>query len=70
MPLLTEPTVAQLLEAAHVCDGLVKGLKHPDWPLDPWDGLKRLVLMTVQGMATPPSAGRTRRVMTRLALSA
>ena len=31
-------TLAHLLEAASVCDGLVKGLKHPDWPLDPWDG--------------------------------
>ena len=29
--------LAQLLDAAHVCDGLVKGLKHPDWPLDPWE---------------------------------
>ena len=46
--LLSETTLAHLLDAAQVCDGLVKGLKHPDWPLDPWDGLKRLVLMLVE----------------------
>ncbi|MDE2093974.1 MAG: DNA polymerase III subunit delta, partial [Burkholderiales bacterium] len=48
VPLLGDATVAHLIEAAQVCDGLVKGLKHPDWPSDPWHGLKRLVLMLVQ----------------------
>ena len=43
--LISESALAHLLEAAHICDGLVKGLKHPEWPLDPWQGLKRLVLM-------------------------
>ena len=32
VPLLGDNTLAQLLDAAQVCDGLVKGLKHPDWP--------------------------------------
>jgi DNA polymerase-3 subunit delta len=48
LALLSDAALAQLLEAAHICDGLVKGLKHPDWPLDPWQGLKRLVLMLVE----------------------
>ena len=48
VPLLSDDTVAHLVEAAQVCDGLVKGLKHPDWPHDPWDGLKRLVLMVCE----------------------
>jgi len=52
VPLLSDDTVAHLLDAAQVCDGLVKGLKHPDWPNDPWDGLKRLVLMLVQSVAS------------------
>jgi DNA polymerase-3 subunit delta len=60
VPLLGDNTLAQLLEAAQVCDGLVKGLKHPDWPQDPWDALKRLVLMLVQQTAALPSAGRGR----------
>jgi len=70
VPLLAAPTVAHLLEAAQVCDGLVKGLKHPDWPLDPWAGLKRLVLMMVQATAAVPAAGRGRAVVRQLALSA
>jgi DNA polymerase-3 subunit delta len=48
LPMLPEHALAHLVEAAHICDGLVKGLKHPDWPLEPWDGLKRLALMLVQ----------------------
>ncbi|MEP7296705.1 MAG: DNA polymerase III subunit delta [Burkholderiales bacterium] len=48
VPMLSDHTVAHLVEAAQVCDGLVKGLKHPDWPSDPWDGLRRLVLMVCE----------------------
>ena len=66
-PQLAAPTLARLLAAASVCDGLVKGLKHPDWPAEPWEALRRLVLMTMQAVAPPPraAAGGTRR---RLAL--
>jgi DNA polymerase III subunit delta len=56
VPMLSDSVVAHLLDAAQVCDGLVKGLKHPDWPLDPWEGLKRLVLMLVQYTAATPAA--------------
>jgi DNA polymerase-3 subunit delta len=48
LALLSDTAITHLLEAAQTCDGLVKGLKHPDWPLDPWQGLKRLVLMLVE----------------------
>jgi DNA polymerase III subunit delta len=68
VPLFTDNALAQLLHAAQVCDGLVKGLKHPDWPLDPWEGLKRLVLMTVECTAAAGARGRT--VVPRLALGA
>jgi DNA polymerase-3 subunit delta len=67
VPLFTDNALAQLLHAAQVCDGLVKGLKHPDWPLDPWEGLKRLVLMTVQCTSAAGGA-RGRAVVPRLAL--
>jgi len=70
VPMLTDHTVAHLLEAAQVCDGLVKGLKHPDWPQDPWDGLKRLVLMLVQHTSAVPATGRGRVVVQRFALQA
>ena len=69
VPLFTDNAVATLLQAAQVCDGLVKGLRHPDWPTDAWDGLKRLVLMTVQHTAAPPGSGRS-RVSPSLALTA
>jgi DNA polymerase-3 subunit delta len=69
VPLMTDNALAQLLHAAQLCDGLVKGLKHPDWPLDPWDGLKRLVLMTVQWTAAAPPGQRSRTLsQPRLAL--
>ena len=51
LPLLPAHAVDALLEAAQVCDGLVKGLTHPDWPADPWAALKRLVLMVAQHTA-------------------
>jgi DNA polymerase III subunit delta len=69
VPLFTDNAVAALLQAAQVCDGLVKGLRHPDWPGDPWDGLKRLVLMTVQHTAATSGQGKS-RVSPSLALTA
>jgi DNA polymerase III subunit delta len=63
--LIGESAIAHLLDAAHVCDGLVKGLKHPDWPLDPWEGLKRLVLMLAEQTARVGS-----KPIARLALTA
>jgi DNA polymerase-3 subunit delta len=53
VPLLSDHTLAHWVEAASVCDGLIKGLKHPHWPLDAWDGLKRLALMVTQHTAAP-----------------
>ena len=72
VPLFSDSALARLLQAAQVCDGLVKGLRHPDWPSDPWHGLKRLVLMTVQHTAAVPARapGRGCAVAPRLALSA
>jgi DNA polymerase III subunit delta len=69
VPLFTDNAVAALLQAAQVCDGLVKGLRHPDWPADAWDGLKRLVLMTAQHTAAPQGQGKSRLVPS-LALTA
>ncbi len=70
VPLLTDNALAQLLHAAQVCDGLVKGLRHPDWPAEAWEGLKRLALMTMQWTAASPGGSRSRTVVTRLALGA
>ena len=51
MPGLHSTDLARLVEAAQVCDGLVKGLRHPGWPLDAWAGLRRLALMLVETTA-------------------
>ncbi len=42
LPRLTEGQLAHLLHAAHQVDGIVKGLKSPGWPADPWQALHRL----------------------------
>ncbi len=55
LPLLGERALAELVEAASVCDGLVKGLKHPHWPNDPWDGLRRLALMMCERVGAAPT---------------
>ena len=42
LPRLTEGQLANLLHAAHQVDGIVKGLKAPGWPVEPWQALHRL----------------------------
>ena len=59
LPQLGDAPLAALLEAAHRCDGLVKGLRDPLWPADPWQGLKRLVLMLAQQAAPGSRAAAT-----------
>jgi DNA polymerase-3 subunit delta len=44
LPRMTELRLTGLLLAAHQVDGIVKGLKVPDWPTDPWQALQRLAL--------------------------
>ena len=60
LPVLPAHTLAHLLDAASICDGICKGLRHDDWPLDAWASLRRLVLMAVQGV-TPVPPGRQPR---------
>jgi DNA polymerase-3 subunit delta len=48
LPRLDERALARLLRAAHLVDGIVKGLKQPDWPADGWQALRRLALMLCQ----------------------
>ena len=42
LPGITDNTLANLLTAAHKVDGIVKGLKQPDWPASGWQALHRL----------------------------
>jgi DNA polymerase III subunit delta len=58
LPGLAAHQLAHLLDAAAVCDGICKGLKHPEWPHEPWDALKRLLLMALQAQSTAPAHKR------------
>ncbi|WP_077036432.1 DNA polymerase III subunit delta [Pelomonas sp. KK5] len=51
IPGLRSSDLAPLVEAAQVCDGLVKGLRHPGWPAEPWAALRKLALMMVEACA-------------------
>ena len=45
LPGISEPALAGLLDAAQKVDGIVKGLKQPDWPVSGWQALHRLAGM-------------------------
>ena len=62
VPRLTMRRLERLVEAAHECDGLLKGLPHPLWPADPWAALQRLALLMAEPLAAVP-AGGTRRAL-------
>jgi DNA polymerase-3 subunit delta len=55
LPRITAPTLARLLQAAHQVDGIVKGLKYPDWPTDGWQALQRLALALCRVCRPPPA---------------
>lgn len=60
LPRLDIQTAQALVADSAVCDGIVKGLPHPQWPRDPWAALQRLALrMTRAAQAAP--AGRSSR---------
>lgn len=54
LPRLDAASVAELVAAAQVCDGVVKGLVHPGWPPDAWRALQRLVLMVCERAGGKP----------------
>ena len=53
LPRLSEVTLSNLLHSAHQVDGIVKGLKQPDWPADGWQSLHRLAMQLCQACAVP-----------------
>ena len=56
--LLSQRALTRLVGAASLCDGITKGLRQPDWPDDPWEALRRLILMTLHFTAPRQNAGR------------
>lgn len=62
LPGLTRTQAQSWLQAAALCDGIVKGLKHPQWPSEPWDALHRLVLMLLRpGQGAGQGTGKPSR---------
>ncbi|MBC7376807.1 MAG: DNA polymerase III subunit delta [Burkholderiaceae bacterium] len=53
LPRLSEVALSNLLHSAHQVDGIVKGLKQPDWPADGWQSLHRLALDLCRACALP-----------------
>jgi DNA polymerase-3 subunit delta len=70
-PHFSEHQLAHLVDAASTCDGIVKGLRDDDWPPEPWDALRRLVLMLLDCTAAAPTGTRAPRgAVLRLAIHA
>ncbi len=72
---LDDGALTAALEAASTCDGVIKGLRRPDWPEDPWDALRRLALVVLDLVRQARATGGPRRaapppVPVPLALSA
>lgn len=44
LPRTKAPALARLVASASTVDGIVRGLRHPQWPEDPWEALRRLAL--------------------------
>ncbi|HYW58444.1 MAG TPA: DNA polymerase III subunit delta [Polaromonas sp.] len=61
LPQIGDTTLANLLHAAHKVDGIVKGLKQPDWPVDGWQALHRLARMVCEQCTAPAAAPRAAR---------
>jgi DNA polymerase-3 subunit delta len=63
LPRLSDATLAELLQSAHLVDGIVKGLKQPDWPTNNWQALHRLAMRLCQAclVQSPAAAPRISR---------
>ena len=61
LPKLSETKLAELLQSAHVVDGIVKGLKQPDWPGSGWQALHRIALQLCELCGAAPAAARSGR---------
>ncbi|HEY2258004.1 MAG TPA: DNA polymerase III subunit delta [Variovorax sp.] len=57
LPRIDDRALARMLRSAHLVDGIVKGLKQPDWPSDGWQALQRLALTLCRACAPASAAG-------------
>jgi DNA polymerase-3 subunit delta len=52
LPRTKAPVLARLVASASTVDGIVKGLRHPQWPENPWEALRRLALQLAKVAST------------------
>ena len=57
LPRLSATALDNLLHAAHVVDGIVKGLKEPGWPTNGWQALHKLAMDLCLAVAPSPAGG-------------
>ncbi len=62
VPRLSAAALNRLLSAAAACDGVAKGLRRTDWPAEPWDAVRRLLLMTLHFSRSADRASPRRRL--------
>lgn len=55
LPQAKAAALARLVASASTVDGIVKGLRHPQWPENPWEALRRLALQLAK-LAAPHAA--------------
>ncbi len=60
LPRLSSAALAELLQSAHKVDGIVKGLKQPDWPVSGWQALHKLALQLCSLCAAQPATPAAR----------
>jgi DNA polymerase-3 subunit delta len=53
LPRLSSQRLAELLRAAHQVDGIVKGLRQPGWPTQPWGALHQLAILLGKECSQP-----------------
>ncbi|HWI82894.1 DNA polymerase III subunit delta [Ramlibacter sp.] len=58
LPRLTPLALDNLLHSAHLVDGIVKGLKAPEWPADGWQALHRLAFTLCRECVAPAAPAR------------
>ncbi len=58
LPRLSDASLSQLLQSAHRVDGIVKGLKQPDWPANPWAALHQLAMALCTACMVQPAVAR------------
>jgi DNA polymerase-3 subunit delta len=58
LPHIGDSTLARLLHAAHKVDGIVKGMKQPDWPDEGWQALQRLAMLLCRECMAQPATAR------------